>query len=715
MKQLKIINWNACLGAFNKIDFIRNQILITKPNIAFIQESEIQKTMDLSLIKIEGYDVTMSENDPKSRLICYTRKEMNCQIECFRNLELIKISTNKYEIFGLYRPFKLPKECNAISYLTQMINAIKSKKSANKTTIICGDINLDYLKRNTNNYHQSKLYEIWENFVSLENLQQKIETPTWHRFINGELKESILDHFYIPENNNVLVEIEATSFSDHDIIHTLVNKAKSEGTKSQNKTHIYVRKWGKYTRENFLNELSKIDWTRTYNMSVQDHVNYFDQSINLALDKLVPEIRLKTKEKPYNWSVELIKLKHSRQNLWRKFKKTKDQTLIPVIKKLDTTFKQRLKELEKNKVRKQINVNDPKTFWSAVNTSLGKSNNQSIPTLVIHDKEVEKNVEKAEAFALHFGKNTETPRVEPETIWEPEINTRPRNFVTMDILKKAVDTLKPKRSFGHDRTPLLTIKDGFPIIKESLLKLMQKIVETKDIPSKWKVSRIIPIYKKGQKTNIENYRPISNLCSLAKVFEKVILQHIHDLEEEFTIDFSGQEQYGFKKKSSTVTAMLQIQAKITEALENNKMASLISLDLSAAFDTVDHRLLVAKLQAAGIPTNIVALIDEWLTGREAYVEVDGETSYFFDVKKGTVQGSILGPVLFAIFVRGLEDIEPVSIYADDNYLVCAADTEIELVEELGTRTTNLITWLTNNGLKVNLKKTEFIIFNNKNR
>jgi len=185
---------------------------------------------------------------------------------------------------------------------------------------------------------------------------------------------------------------------------------------------------------------------------------------------------------------------------------------------------------------------------------------------------------------------------------------------------------------------------------------------------------------------------------------------IIDIETRIGEDFSGLDQHGFKRNKSTVTAMLQIQAKICEALENENLVAMISLDLSAAFDVVNHTLLMKRLNDSNLPSDVIDLIGQWLKNREAYVEIGGDTSNFFKVDKGTVQGSVLGPILFAIYVKDLLDIEPVTIYADDNYLVCTGNDELNLRNNVETKTKKLIKYLTDSGLCVNIGKTELVTF-----
>jgi len=677
----------------------------------FIQEAEISPNMPIDLLKVEKYELTMSKNQPKSRLICYKNESLKAEIRTFENIELVHVTTNKHDIFGLYRPFKLPQGYTSKSYIEKIVDTITSSRNQRHKLVICGDINLDHRKIHENQYHQSKLCEVWNGFVNNESLFQYIQETTWQRIINNVTKESILDHFYAEYETKVNIDYELTAYSDHKIITATINKCEP---KKKTSKFTYVRRWKNYSKETLVKKKKKIDWNRTVNLGVQDHADYLDQNLNLALETIAPEIKLKTKEKSFNWSMELVKLKRAKTNLWKKYKRTGDVTIINKIKLVDNQFKSRFRELERAKVRNKIKPSDPKSFWRTVKMTLGKNDDGKIPMLNYENRLVEDNTEKAELFAKFFREKIDN--LDLQVVDEERINIQnrvePKNFNTLDLLMRVIKSLKPKRCYGIDRTPMTVLKDGFEIIKHSLLDLLNKVYVTKQIPSQWKVARIIPIHKKGQRCKIDNYRPISNLCSMAKIFERMILLRLIELETENGLDLTGSEQYGFKAKSSTNTAMLQIQAKITEYLEDNMETALLSLDLTAAFDTVDHDLLITRIQNLGVPNDVTKLLESWLKNRSAYVECEEETSFFFDVKKGTVQGSVLGPILFAMFVRNLTDVEPITMFADDNYLVTGEKNITLLKSTIQRKTQRLFEWLKRSGLKVNLNTTELIIFNN---
>jgi len=148
-------------------------------------------------------------------------------------------------------------------------------------------------------------------------------------------------------------------------------------------------------------------------------------------------------------------------------------------------------------------------------------------------------------------------------------------------------------------------------------------------------------------------------------------------------------------------------------LEEGKIAGLLSLDLTAAFDVVNHEILLQRMKKTGLPEDITKLVKTWLTGRKAFVEVGLETSDNYEITHGTVQGSVLGPILFAIFVKDIMEVESVTIFADDNYLVDGYKTIEELTIQMERKANNLFNWLTTSGLTVNPEKTELVIFNKK--
>ena len=162
-------------------------------------------------------------------------------------------------------------------------------------------------------------------------------------------------------------------------------------------------------------------------------------------------------------------------------------------------------------------------------------------------------------------------------------------------IKACMNVLNTKKCEGFDRIPVCILADAKTVLLDNLTGLFQKIYSTCTIPDQWKVSKIIPTFKKGNKVEIENYRPIANLCSTSKILERLILNQIHYLESKNKLDLTGRQQHGFKRSKSTATAGALLQSLIARAADDKCYVVMASLDLSMAFDLVNTELLVKRL------------------------------------------------------------------------------------------------------------------------
>ena len=175
-------------------------------------------------------------------------------------------------------------------------------------------------------------------------------------------------------------------------------------------------------------------------------------------------------------------------------------------------------------------------------------------------------------------------------------------------------------------------------------------------------------------------------------------------------NLAGKEQHGFTKGKSTATAGLVLQSLIARALDDDHLVLLASLDLSAAFDIVNVELLVKRLRVIGLPNDIVSLVRIWLKERLFYVSVNGVDSYIKTTWTGIIQGSILGPILYAIFISPVFDIETITCYADDKFPLVVDRLRSGLVNKMEIKLEKIILWLTKSGMVVNEAKTDLCLF-----
>ena len=357
----------------------------------------------------------------------------------------------------------------------------------------------------------------------------------------------------------------------------------------------------------------------------------------------------------------------------------------------------------------------PKTnIWKAVKVAKDLTTMGLPPNLTIGGVPVPVGA-FANSFASHFHNKVELntlKTVVKSTVYNGkcQLVVTNRNFMTPDDVKICLYGLSNKRCEGFDRIPVCCLYDARAVLLRPLSILFEKIYSTGSIPEQWKISKIIPIHKKGNKSEIENYRPIANLCSTSKILEKLILKQIHYLESKNELDLTGKNQHGFKRNKSTATAGALLQSIIARAADAKCFVVMASLDLSMAFDLVNTELLIKRLQIMGMPNDLIKLIREWLSNRSYYVQVGEECSVLFDSDTGTIQGSVLGPVLYALFVSPLFDLDDLVNFADDNFCVEWNKSLPLLVINLEKRLEMITKWLRDSGLVVNESKTEACLF-----
>ena len=230
-------------------------------------------------------------------------------------------------------------------------------------------------------------------------------------------------------------------------------------------------------------------------------------------------------------------------------------------------------------------------------------------------------------------------------------------------------------------------------------------------PSKLKVGKVSPLQKKGSCNNPSNYRPISILSVFSKIFEKLMHQRLYKFLESFEILYPL--QFGFREKHSTSHALLSLTESIKQSIDSGKVGCGIFLDLQKAFDTVNHKILLDKLEHYGIRGNALKWFQSYLSGRTQYVTVNGHVSDPLPITCGVPQGSVLGPLLFLIYVNDLPNVSKVMqfyLFADDTSIYFDSDNLFNLQKIVNRELKKVRKWLEANRLALNIDKTNYVIF-----
>ena len=233
-------------------------------------------------------------------------------------------------------------------------------------------------------------------------------------------------------------------------------------------------------------------------------------------------------------------------------------------------------------------------------------------------------------------------------------------------IKEAISNLKNSNSSSHDEITSKFVKISSPLLIPALEKIFNLSIISGIYPSNLKVAKVIPIYKKGDSKSINNYRPISILSTINKIFEKILHTRLTNYIENFNLLYKY--QFGFRKNHSTEHALIEIVDQIRFSIDNSQLTCGIFIDLSKAFDTVDHNILLGKLEHYGIRGNALKLFKSYLSNRNQYTVTENNKSQISNIECGVPQGSVLGPLFFILFINDLPNCCPlgkVRIFADD--------------------------------------------------
>ena len=285
--------------------------------------------------------------------------------------------------------------------------------------------------------------------------------------------------------------------------------------------------------------------------------------------------------------------------------------------------------------------------------------------------------------------------------------------INKERVAKALGTLKMNKAAGIDGLNSSFIKGCSSGIVKPLELIFKKSLETAEIPNDWKKANVSVIFKKGSRKEPGNYRPVSLTCHIGKILEKIIKEDMMKYLEENNLFFDS--QHGFRNKKSCLTNLLEFVKFVTHKIDEGKPVDVVYLDFQKAFDKVPHERLLIKLEALGVKGMVLNWVREWLKDRIQRVVINGEESSWIKVTSGVPQGSVLGPILFLVFINDLDSniLSMILKFADDAKIV----QEVQNVEgrnKLREDLARLFNWSEVWQMNFNLEKCKIMHIGNKN-
>ena len=722
---LRLANYNIRSYAANGASFESMlQYFEKKPNFLILTETwNSLNNLSLSSFGYSGYhvfrdfpkrgggvSVFCDLNFKSYKIPSFTTMSEVMETCCVR----VEIENKFFVILGVYRPPNGDK-LEFIQNLNSLLNADLFSNA--EFVIISGDMNLDI---------NNDECPIVNNYVNFLNSMFYIPTITKPTRFPSELTSSfpsVLDHIWINKIFPFTSGILNIDFTDH--LPTFLHFSPNQKNIPKNETiRIQLRPFTNNNLETFITELNAMDWDGVLNLNGSECVDNFIRMLNDAYCKNFP---LKTKfisekrlGKPW-LSREILNLIRQKSEYFKLYK------LGIISKQTNNRFKNRVNKIivkarDSYNLRKFENCwGKPRESWKVIKELMGQNSKFSkVNELIVDGISYKSDVEISNKFVEFFSnvaaklnENLSPPTTLPST-YLPNVTSFFKFFPFREFeCIKLINRIKNTKT-DVNFVPVRIFKQICPHIIEPLTKIINKCFTEGVFPDCFKTGRITQIFKSGDPTNPSNYRPITSLPYLSKLFETCLCTRLTSYFEKFSLFSSS--QFGFRRNMSTSDALINLTNSVYSSLNSRKHCANILIDYSKAFDTVNHSILIDKIYSYGIRGSMLTLLRSYLTGRKQYVAISGVRSEVRDVMLGIPQGSCLGPLLFILYVNDFPNISPnlnSILFADDTTIGFSHIDFNSLIGQLNRELSRVRDWTLANRLTLNVSKTNAIIFSNR--
>ena len=676
---------NVDSGLANKKDELSIMLRNHNPDIVILNEilpkrRRVRKKLSTKDFEMDGYDfVIRSATEGRGVVIyfktcLYVQKVDVLNNEYFEESVWIRLTLKGNDSLLIGNVYRSPSSSRENNILLN--NLLQLAVGQNDTHIlIVGDFNYgsldwDLMQSTESLNHCSSLFiECIKDLF----LYQHVKDCTRHRV--GQ-SSSRLDLIFSNEQGMVtdLDYVQPLGASDHDCLVFNFRCYTDHRPSDVPRPNYYKGKYDQM-RETF----KSVKWENIQN----DDINVFWENlvseIETAIEKHVPSVKPSNKAKKKPWlNREALNLVQNKKKAWKKYRmcRSKDNFQKYAEARNKATRACRNAKLNYEKLIAVNIKNDSKSFWNYVRSQ--SKTRTGISDLEGSDGTLSSSdYQKAEMLNTFFTSVfteedlSNIPTLEKRSFEECLNQVK----VTPEKVQKKLKNLKTSKSPGIDNIHPLLLKECSAELCQIITMLFKQSIQDGSVPDMWRKASVTPLFKKGEKHVCANYRPVSLTVILCKVLESFIRDEIMHHMEKYNLFTT--HQHGFRQKHSCVTQLLEVVEEWSDTLERGGNVDCIYLDFAKAFDTVPHQRLLTKLDAYGVTGQVLRWIESFLYNRKQQVRVGSACSSWSDVKSGIPQGSVLGPVLFLVYINDLPDAleNVVKLFADDTKVYRTIDDD----------------------------------------
>ena len=531
--------------------------------------------------------------------------------------------------------------------------------------ILGGDINLPSIiwensSVSPNPQYGSTINQKFIELIETFNLSQLVREPTRQNNILDVLLTTYPD--YVGKISII------PGMSDHQAVVAEFTLGLKYNKKKPRRVFLFKKGNIQAIKDKLKELITSLDFnTRTVN----ENWEFLRDSIMEAIKTHIPSKKVQDGKHVPWLNVKIKRSIKKRKRLYNKAKKSGKDTDWSAFRKFRNTVRRNLDTAQDDYIKGILNAENlrtaPKKFWSFI--AHKRKDQSGIPPLQTDGKTISNNREKADLLNTHYGSifTKDDPTINP--VLSNPLPDMPRFEIHSSGVLKLLKELEPHKACGPDKIPTYILRECAEEIAPLLTKIFTQSIEEGDLPEDWLSANVCPIFKKGNKSLPANYRPISLTSVSCKLLEHIIFRNIMAHVEKHHI--LKPYQHGFLKNHSCETQLINTVEEIMYYLDHETGAQIdmLVLDFSKAFDLVSHPKLVRKLEHYGVRGLTLRWINSWLTNRSQQVTIDGEMSHPIPVTSGVPQGTVLGPLMFLLYINDIGEMidsnTRVKLFADD--------------------------------------------------